>query len=456
MTPGDRKPDHIAIVGCGFAGTSAFFQLVDEYPVREITIFEASGDFGPGYPYRPDESPAYLINNTTDTMCLTPTNRRAFLQWLRTRPDIAPEVDEKGHLPRAVFGLFLRDVVASARTAAAVKGITVRMVPAEATGISEDAGGRVTLSWDGGEVTADAAILTTGRCPDRDGFEHPNGEMTARYYPTHIPGDVLDDVPLDATCHVLGASLSAYDVINKLFAPDTGCEFERDESGVLRFVTGGNERHVVLCSRSGRLKKMESPVAPALSRLHFTQQAIDTMSGSHSATLRNLAALVDKDADENGVVIDWDEIANPYAECESEAADTERAASLLERDIAAARADGLDNFLVDYVKDAQPTIWRGFASGALSLQEEQTYRSRYETAMLCYAGALSDHHGRADPGVDPSGPSVDSARSFHGEAESGRRPATTLSTPTARPRRVWLSTPRGRSTAKSTATRSRR
>jgi uncharacterized NAD(P)/FAD-binding protein YdhS len=44
---------HVAIVGCGFTGTSAFFQLVDRYPVREISIFEKSSRFGP-----------FLINTT--------------------------------------------------------------------------------------------------------------------------------------------------------------------------------------------------------------------------------------------------------------------------------------------------------------------------------------------------------------------------------------------------------
>ena len=61
-------PAHVALIGCGFTGTSAFFQLVDRYPVKEITIFEASGRFGPGYPYQPDECHDYLINNTTDTI----------------------------------------------------------------------------------------------------------------------------------------------------------------------------------------------------------------------------------------------------------------------------------------------------------------------------------------------------------------------------------------------------
>lgn len=80
-------PEHIAIVGCGFTGTSAFYQIVDGYPVREVTIFESSGEFGPGYPYRSDECPDYLLNNTTDTLGLTPRNRRAFYSWLQSKPE---------------------------------------------------------------------------------------------------------------------------------------------------------------------------------------------------------------------------------------------------------------------------------------------------------------------------------------------------------------------------------
>ncbi len=38
--------EHIALVGCGFAGTSAFFQLVDRFPIKKISIFETSGNFG--------------------------------------------------------------------------------------------------------------------------------------------------------------------------------------------------------------------------------------------------------------------------------------------------------------------------------------------------------------------------------------------------------------------------
>ena len=250
-------PAHVAIVGCGFTGTSAFFQLVEGYPVRKITLVEASGRFGPGFAYQPGECHDYLINNTNDTMCLSPANRQAFVNWLAGRPDLAPELDEKGHLPRAIFGLFLEDAVAATRTVAAIKGIEVVMVAAEVTRIQEEPSGKIHLGWEGLETEADAVILATGRCPDMPA-DVPPGTAETVFFPSHLGVRELDELPLDETVHVLGASLSAYDVVNRLFSATTGCRFEPTSCGELTFVPGPNQRNVVLCSRSGRLKKMQS------------------------------------------------------------------------------------------------------------------------------------------------------------------------------------------------------
>ena len=376
-------PDHVAIVGCGFTGTSAFFQLVDTYAPRAITIFEASGEFGPGYPYRPSEAGEYLINNTTDSMCLAPSNRRAFIDWLRGHPEVAGEVDERGHLPRAIYGLFLKDVVAATRTVAAIKGVAVRLIAAAVDDLWEDAKGGVTLRYGEKTLGADMVILANGRCPDRDIHPPPTAAMKARYYPTHIPGRLLDDIPEDAACHVLGASLSAYDVVNKLFSPQTGCRFERGPAGVLHFVAGGNGRSVVLCSRGGRLKKMQSRRPGEIERRHFTDDAVAKLAGRGEATLADFVELVRREAEAHGAVLDWDAIRDPYRDCTGEEAVSARAEALLETDIAS--AGSADNFLVDLYQDAQITVWDGFASGALSPADERAYRSFHETAMLCYA-----------------------------------------------------------------------
>lgn len=378
-------PQRIAIVGCGFTGTSLFHQLIQGgYPVRRVTIFEQSGRFGPGYPYDPEETTDYLINNTADTMGVEPDKRRAFLEWLETRPDLVPDLDEKGHYPRALFGLFLEEVFAVALAAARAEGIQVDCIPGVVTGLDETDDGTVVIRGDGRVIEVDAAFLTTGRCPELDRYPAPRVGMTARYYPSHIPGAVLDDVPLDAECHVLGASLSAYDVVNKLFSPDSGCRFERDDDGNLVFIANGNERRVVLCSRSGRLKKMQSKVPAKVERTSLTEQALSRLSAAGPVSLAGLVALGRRDLERFDPTIDWVALADPYAGCDSAEAVERRAAEILVRDIAGAKgqAGPSGNVLVDYLNAAQLTLWEVFARGILALDDERAYRQKHETALL--------------------------------------------------------------------------
>jgi uncharacterized NAD(P)/FAD-binding protein YdhS len=87
-------PSCVAIVGCGFTGTSALYQLVTEYThsnLKKILLFEKSGCFGPGYAYKLTERQDYLINNTTDTMGIVPTHRTAFYEWIvENHSEMAP------------------------------------------------------------------------------------------------------------------------------------------------------------------------------------------------------------------------------------------------------------------------------------------------------------------------------------------------------------------------------
>ncbi len=373
-------PEHIALIGCGFAGTSALFQLVDRYPVKRITVFEASGVFGPGYPYNPDECPDYLINNTTDTMCLVPENRQAFINWLRST-GVAEDVDAKGHLPRALYGRFLEDVVRTARTVAAIKGIALDLIPAEATGLQETGEG-VEITWPDGVVRADVAILTTGRCPDLFRF----GEAGGGFFTNHVMEPDLDSIPADAAVAVLGTSLSAYDIVNRLFAPDTGCRFERGIDGTLAYSPGPNTRRVTLHSRNGRLKKMQSQKLMALSRRHFAIDAFRARAAEKGGlTLEDMAQMIRAEAAAHGASIDWDEAAAPYSDCTDAVALNAKAGAILTRDIAAARKGGAANFLVDMFAHAQLDIWDGFAERLLRAEEEQRYRRKYETAVLTYS-----------------------------------------------------------------------
>ena len=159
--PADN-PQHVAIVGCGFTGTTALYQLVHHYPVKRITILERGDAFGPGFPYAVDETRDYLINNTNDTMCLEPTNRQAFVEWLRRHDRYRHALDEGGHMPRAVYGEFLVDTIRRCKQVAVDKDIELRFVHEECTDIEELGDHSVTLHWPGGTEDAVDAAPTCG------------------------------------------------------------------------------------------------------------------------------------------------------------------------------------------------------------------------------------------------------------------------------------------------------
>ncbi len=387
MTADRKPPEHIAIIGCGFTGTSALFQLIDRYAdqFRKVTVFEASGRFGPGYPYREDDAPAYLVNNTNATLCLVPSNRRAFLDWARMQPQWTDAADPDGHLPRAAYGAFLTDAARAARTMAAIKGISVEMIPEEATRLTEQEGGGVLVRSASQEVTADVAILATGRAPDINPYPSPPKRSHARYVASHVMDAQLDDVASDATVHVLGASLSAYDVVNRLFAPDTGCRFERAGDDGLRFVSGPNMRRVVLCSRSGRPKAVQSRHPMHLQRHHFTPNALRNRAGPYGFSLRDVAEAIRVEAEAHGVPLDPQSLADPYAGARTAEAVNARGGELIAQALAAATDPARRNFFVDFFSDAQDDIWDLFAEGLLRPEAEREYRARYESAVLSYA-----------------------------------------------------------------------
>lgn len=380
---GRPLPERVAIIGCGFTGTSALYQLVERYPVREILIFEKSGEFGPGYPYRISECRDYLLNSATDTLCIEPGDRGAFLRWLMQNTDPGL-VEAKGYRPRAEFGAFLADMVRTACARAADKDIRVTIIPAEVTAVYENPNGTVDLVWSAGRAVADVAILATGRCPDIVPSGLPDDISAVRYFPSQVDCDGLDDIPLDASCHVMGASLSAYDVINRMFSPDTGCRFEREDAG-LRFVPGPNRRRVVLNSRSGRLKKVQSLKPMPISRTRLVPEVMASLAHEGRLTIEAVAALIDEEAVLHRATVDWQAIIDPYSGCKSTDDIDRRAAEILAADIARALHGGADNFLVDLADDAQLCLWDVFASHDFSPEEELRYRRTIESAFLTYS-----------------------------------------------------------------------
>jgi uncharacterized NAD(P)/FAD-binding protein YdhS len=292
-------------------------------------------------------------------------------------------LDEKGHLPRATFGHFLRDVISSTRTSAAIKGIKVDLLAVEVTGIRELADGSVELSWDGGHVTADAAILTTGRCQDLENVPRPPSGG-AIYIASHVCTDAFDAVPMDACVHLLGASLSAYDVVNRLFSPSTGCAFIRTASGRLSYEPGPNNRRVVMCSRSGRLKSLQSQNSRSITRAAFTKENLRSWAQAGKLNLAALVDLIAQDAENNGVALDLMAIGDPYANCTDAVQVNSRAGEFLEEAILNATEPSRTNFLVDLFRDAQGEIWDCFSERLLPSADERLYRSKIENSVMSF------------------------------------------------------------------------
>jgi uncharacterized NAD(P)/FAD-binding protein YdhS len=285
-----------------------------------------------------------------------------------------------------VYGEFLRDVIAQAVAVAAERGIAVDFVPHEVVDLDEQ-DDAITLLTSDGSITADLVILATGRCPDYDIYNLADAPDD-RYFPLHIPGTRLDALPLDAECHVLGASLSAYDVVNHLFGSDTGCRFVPDAPDRLRYEPGRNQRSIVLCSRSGRLKKVQSRHPCDATPKHFSLAAVRSL-GKGQVTLRQLRDLLQKEAEEHGVAIDWEQLADPYSGCDTAAQLQQRAMEILGGDInaAASAGDSTANFIVDYLNAAEMELWDIFGAQLLSAEQEALFRTQYESAMLGYAAA---------------------------------------------------------------------
>jgi hypothetical protein len=129
------------------------------------------------------------------------------------------------------------------------------------------------------------------------------------------------------------------------------------------------------------------PFVGIIVRRHLTHEGIAMLAANGSPTLANILELAKRDAKENGAVVDWGGVLDPYAGCSGEAAINARAQDLLARDLLTAQAEPSSkaNFLVDFFGEAQVMIWDAFATGALPVGEEIRYRRWCETALLTYA-----------------------------------------------------------------------
>lgn len=141
---------HVAIIGAGFSGTLLAINLLRHDGPR-ATLIERGGAAGQGVAYGMAQ-PDHLLNVRAANMSAFPDRPDHFVRWLAERGDGQGGAD---FVPRATYGAYLRDLLASAQAAAPGR---LTIVAGEAVDCS---GGTVRLR-DGRTVVADVAVLAVG------------------------------------------------------------------------------------------------------------------------------------------------------------------------------------------------------------------------------------------------------------------------------------------------------
>lgn len=219
----------VAIVGAGLAGSALAARLVGLAPSLRVLLVDPA-EPGPGNAYATGVR-THFMNGPVRAMSAVPGDRDHLRRWLG-------EADGDALIPRAVYGAYLRALVAGA--ASAHPGL--RSLRAEVIDVTREREGFVLRDATGGRHRARAVVLALG---------NPLPGSTA------VPAEVRDDpryvadpwrfdggdVRGDVLC--LGSGLTALDVLAALA--------ERDYTGRV---------HVV--SRHGLSPLLEDPAVRAL------------------------------------------------------------------------------------------------------------------------------------------------------------------------------------------------
>lgn len=208
------KPAHIAIVGAGFSGSLTAIHLLRLDPDCQITLFDRSGDFGPGLAYS-TPSPVHFLNVPAGNMSAFADEPSHFLRWAQARD---PSVGTGSFVPRGVYGAYLRELL---QVAGERSGGRLRCVQGSPVALQDDhAGLRLTLDRNE-HLIADRLVLACGNSEpcapnvaDARILGHPG------YIANPWAHKALDNIKPDEPVLILGTGLTMVDVVMSLQARD--------------------------------------------------------------------------------------------------------------------------------------------------------------------------------------------------------------------------------------------
>ncbi len=195
---------HIGIIGGGFSGTITAVQLIRKCvtPVK-ITLISDPESLNRGRAYNP-YSTRHLLNVVTGQMSAFPERPDHFLDWVMNLPEYAGydrNLIANSFMPRAMYGMYVRQLWQAARLHAHDKGILIEVVDDLAASIFPNPFSIMVTTLSGRQFVFNDVVLATGNALPRNHaikddnfyrisqnyFRNPWEEASVLNPPEHLP-----------------------------------------------------------------------------------------------------------------------------------------------------------------------------------------------------------------------------------------------------------------------------
>ncbi|WEK57627.1 MAG: FAD/NAD(P)-binding protein [Candidatus Brevundimonas phytovorans] len=192
----------VVIVGGGFSGAMLAARLAERG--QASVLIERGDAFGPGVAYA-TQNDAHRLNVRAGRMSATTDQPNDFIDWLRAHhPD---QADPNGFAPRRLYGLYVRDRLATVE--AAYPGL-IRRVSGAVIAVEKQS---AVLST-GERIEGRAVVVATGNPAPRTTPASEGGRIIANPWAP----DALTPIQPDDNVLILGAGLTMVDVLLSLSA----------------------------------------------------------------------------------------------------------------------------------------------------------------------------------------------------------------------------------------------
>ena len=206
MSAGQGTTKTVVIIGGGVSGALTAYHLVLQHADAEVVVIDPRPELGLGLAYS-TPSLHHLLNVPAGKISALPQEPHHFLEWLRAGFD--PEATPLTFAPRAIFGRYIRSLLAGSRGITQRQGSVVDLEPRGDAAV-------LTLG-NGDKLWADFVVLATGNFDPAalPGIESGVVESGAYCHNAWLP-ETYQDLSVDAPATLIGSGLTAVDVLLRL------------------------------------------------------------------------------------------------------------------------------------------------------------------------------------------------------------------------------------------------